>query len=129
MTRHLYEFRWDCSRMGRLLGLFVAEEKEVEDAIGKQVYFGEVLGKHSEIEGELEKDDVCIKSSDENFINQFVEIIGMSFGRNPLEYIRETCEVCGEHFDKGELVEGNNGEKCCSESCADEINESEEPEP
>ena len=53
----------------------------------------------------------------------------MSFGRNPLEYIRETCEVCGEHFDKGELVEGNNGEKCCSESCADEINESEEPEP
>ena len=129
MTRHLYEFRFDCRRSGVLKGLFVAEEKEVEDAIGKQVYFGEVLGKHSEIEGELEKDEVCIKSSDENFINQFIETIGVSFGYNPLEHIRETCEVCGEHFDIEELVEGNNGEKCCSESCADEINESEEPEP
>jgi hypothetical protein len=36
--------------MGALSGIFVAEEEAVEALIasGKEVYFGEVLGKHSE---------------------------------------------------------------------------------
>ena len=32
----------------------------------------------------------------------------------------EECEICGECFYKEALIEGKNGEHCCSEKCADE---------
>ena len=43
----------DFGRMGELQGLFVAEELDVQDLIGKEVYFDEVLGKHSEINSDF----------------------------------------------------------------------------
>ena len=47
----LYKFHWDCGRMGNLDGVFIAEPKEIEALIGKEIHFGEVLGKHSDIQG------------------------------------------------------------------------------
>ena len=43
--KKLYSFELDWGRMGSLEGLFIAEEKDVKDIIGKNVQFGEVLGK------------------------------------------------------------------------------------
>ena len=51
----IYQFHWDCGRMGDIAGLFVASKQDVQDAIGKEIYFGEVLGKHSEVYGTLDK--------------------------------------------------------------------------
>lgn len=87
----IYEFYWDCGRMGNVTGTFVAKKEDVEKSIGKTVYFGEILGKHSEIYGTLEWEDLSLKSDDQEFIKTFEEIMGKywSTGYDPLEYISE----------------------------------------
>lgn len=86
--KKLYSFFWDCGRMGELDGLFIAEDTEIEALIGKRIYFGEVLGKHSEIDGILESDDITVKSDDQDFVTKFIEIMGEGTvsGFNPLDY-------------------------------------------
>lgn len=86
----LYSFHWDCGRSGDLDGLFVAEEDQIESAIGKRLYFGEVLGKHSEVEGILEASDLEEVSSEQDKITWLVDLLGTSIsGFNPLEYLTE----------------------------------------
>jgi hypothetical protein len=84
----LYRFNWDCGRQGSLTGTFVADEEDVRNAIGQHLYFGEVLGKHSDVEGVLESTDVQVLSDDQSFIDQF-ETLGCSSGYNPLNYLPE----------------------------------------
>lgn len=74
--------------MGDLQGLFIADDAEIAEIIGKDIYFGEVLGKHSEISGKLEAGDMTVKSDDQVFIAKFVEIMGGGTisGYNPLDY-------------------------------------------
>lgn len=88
--RKLYKFFWDCSRMGYVDGLFVADEQDVENAIGKTVSFGEVLGKHSNIQGSLEAEDLNMISDDQEKIDWLVGILGTDItGLNPLNYLSE----------------------------------------
>lgn len=89
MSLTLYHFMWECGRMGEVEGLFVAEKSEVIASIGSEVYFGEILGKHSEIYGTLEVKDLTIKSEDQEKIQWLIEIMGgMTIsGYNPLEHI------------------------------------------
>ena len=89
--KKLYSFCWECGRMGDLEGLFIAEENEVKKLIGKEIYFGEVLGKHSEIYGDLEEKDITVKSDDQEFIAKLREIIGRDTisGYNPINYYEE----------------------------------------
>ena len=84
----LYKFHWDCGRMGDLDGLFVAEASEIEALIGKTVYFGEVLGKHSDMYGTLDAEDLVVKSDDQEFIAKLIEVVGAGTisGHNPLDY-------------------------------------------
>lgn len=86
--KKLYKFKWDCGRQGDVEGVFVAEEEGVRDAIGKDICFGEILGKHSDIVGTLEKRDIQILSEDCRFIEQFSKIVG-KIGYNPLDYVKE----------------------------------------
>lgn len=88
MSRCIWKFYWDCGRNGDLSGVFVATQDEINNAIGKRIYFGEVLGKHSEIYGFLEKDDVELLTNDQFFIDKVIEY-GLLSGYNPLEYIEE----------------------------------------
>ena len=74
--------------MGSVEGVFVSDEETVKSGIGKNVYFGEILGKHSEVHGTLDEGDLEVLSEDQDFINKFEEIVG-STGYNPLEYINE----------------------------------------
>jgi hypothetical protein len=88
--KYLYKFYWDCGRNGEIEGLFIATETEVTEAIGNQVYLGEVLGKHSEVYGTLEECDV--KKVDVSYAtlaeleDKFGDTIS---GYNPLEYLSE----------------------------------------
>lgn len=82
----LYGFHWDCGRMGAVIGTFVADDAEVAKALGQRVYFGEILGKHSEVEGTLEEKDIAVLTDDQDFIAKFVEY-GLDSGYNPLSYL------------------------------------------
>lgn len=86
----LYKFKWDCGRQGELTGIFIATKEEIENSIGKNVYFGEALGKHSEVYGTLEKSEFTIISEDQDYIKKTKEIFGETInGYNPLCYIDE----------------------------------------
>lgn len=89
--KKLYNFFWDCGRAGDLKGLFIADEEEINKLIGKEIYFGEVLGKHSEIFGILERDEVEVKSDDQEFISKLIDVLGDGTisGFNPLDYYEE----------------------------------------
>ena len=86
--KSLWKFYWDVRRGGNVSGIFVATDEEVAKAIGEEVYFGEILGKHSDIYGTLEETDLTKITSDQDFIAKFEEF-KCSSGYNPLEYLRE----------------------------------------
>jgi hypothetical protein len=84
----LVRFFWDCGRMGDLDGLFVCTERELEKLYGKEAHFGEVLGKHSDIYGELHKGDFKIISEDSDFISKLEDLLGSSVsGFDPRNYV------------------------------------------
>ena len=87
----LYKFSWDCGSMGDLDGLFVATHEEVDEIIGKEVYFGEVLGKHSEIFGVIEESDIKLLTTDPLIVGtmeQYVTYRGAICGYNPVALYR-----------------------------------------
>ena len=89
--KKLYRFEWDVGRMGMVEGLFIAEEEAISKIIGEHIYFGEILGKHSEIYGTLDEEDLTVISEDQKFIDQIIEVFdGFNIcGYNPLEYTNE----------------------------------------
>jgi len=95
----IVEFFWDCGRMGDLSGLFICEKEDLKTIEGKEVSFGECLGKHSNVNGTISADDFVIKTEDQEFIQKFIEIMcdgtysvesDSTFtisGYNPFDYI------------------------------------------
>lgn len=88
MSKKLYKFDWDES-YGLVAGLFIEDESIVNNAIGKELSFGEVLGKHSEVYGTLEECDLEVLVSDEKEVEVLEKYNFIPFGYNPLEYIYE----------------------------------------
>lgn len=88
------QFYWDCGRMGEVDGIFTCTKAELESTYGKEVYFGEILGKHSEVAGTVNEGDFTILSEDQDFITKFEEILGAGTvsGYNPLDYLSEHNE-------------------------------------
>lgn len=56
----LFKMIFDCGRMGNLEGVFIADTEDVEYLLNNEisVYFGEVLGKHSEISGIIDRSEL-----------------------------------------------------------------------
>lgn len=88
MAKALWKLHFSAGRMGTVHGMFVATDEEIEAAMGQRLYFGEVLGKHSEIEGPLDKEDITRVTDDEAFVSKFEEY-ECSSGYNPLNYLPE----------------------------------------
>lgn len=97
----VWKFYWDCGRSGDVEGFFRATKEEIEDAIGMNVYFGEILGKHSEVYGDLEECDVKLISDDPVIVNTY-----NTSGYNPLEYIRYECNECGDLLEMDDFEDG-----------------------
>ena len=91
MSKVLVKFNLDYGRMGNLDGLFVTDIEELDRLYGKEVYFGEVLGKHSEVYATMKADQFTVKSDDAAFIDKLVDIIGSDTisGYNPFCFIEE----------------------------------------
>lgn len=114
MNRYLWKFHWDCGRSGDVRGLFVASEKEIEEAVGKRVWFGEILGKHSEVYGTLERNDVKKIEVDSDSIENLIPHLGKSWsGYNPLGYVNYTCGKCEEDIPAEEMWKIEEHEKIC----------------
>ena len=97
----LYSFYWDCGRQGSVEGLFIAEEQEIKKAIGSHVYFGEILGKHSNVGGNLGEEHLTVVSDDQEKIEWLRKVVGDIMedssvttisGFNPLHYVHEDDE-------------------------------------
>lgn len=107
----IWKFYWDCGRSGDVEGFFRATKEEVESAIGMNVYFGEILGKHSEVEGVLEEGDLRLISDDAVIVNTY-----NTSGYNPLEYIMYKCEECGDSYETYEMY-STSKDNCICEYC------------
>lgn len=92
------KFYWDCGRSGEVDGIFVTTKEAIAAAVGKEVYFGEILGKHSEVSGTINEGDITILTEDQDFITKFIEIMGSGdiSGYNPLSYLEEEDETDDE---------------------------------
>lgn len=89
----LVKFHWSCGRQGDVDGLFIVEKDVLEKGYGKRVYFGEILGKHSEIYGTLTREDITVKSEDQDFIAKVEELLGADLsGYNPFGYMGDEDE-------------------------------------
>lgn len=89
--KKIYKFYVDCGRMGSLESVFVADDSEIDMIMGKTIYFGEVLGKHSDINITITSDCIELLTDDKTFVDKFVEIMGDGTisGHNPVEYYHE----------------------------------------
>lgn len=88
MAPKMWNFYADFGRMGSLSGIFTATEAEVQASYGKMAYFGEVLGKHSNIRLTLTEDNFVEVGVPETFVRQYVKTIRGS-GFNPLQVIAD----------------------------------------
>ena len=88
MAKLLVKFYEDCGRMGSVDGIFTTTREELDSIIGKEIYFGEILGKHSEIIVSIEESNFEIKSEDQDFINKLEDIFGAGTvsGYNPFDH-------------------------------------------
>ena len=91
----LYKFNWDCGRQGSVDGLFIADEKVIDVALGNEVSFGEILGKHSDVYGYLEECDLAVLDVSETTVDELRNVLGSNIsGYNPLDYISYSCSRC-----------------------------------
>jgi len=89
----LVRFKQDCYRMGELSGLFVVGEDgwdKLQSLIKDEteIHFGEILGKHSEVEQRLTAENITMVTDDQSWILKAQEL-GIEIGYNPLDYLRE----------------------------------------
>lgn len=100
----LYRYKLNCGRMGDVESLFVSTKEEIEKSLGKNICFGEILGKHSDINDNLSLNNLTIVSEDQDFINKLVEILGSKTisGNNPLNYMDEEFDDAEENDEEDE---------------------------
>jgi hypothetical protein len=98
----IYRLNFDCGRMGDLSGIFIANKEHVKVLIENkiQVYWGEVLGKHSEIYGPVDESEIVLVSDSPEAI-KVIEDLGLENGYNPFDYTALNFQLEGsdEDFD------------------------------
>ncbi len=86
LVKYQEDFGYGC-----LDGLFTCTQAELESLKGRFVYFGEVLGKHSDVYTEHSHENCQILPTKEGDIATVVRLFGVGniSGLNPLEYVEE----------------------------------------
>jgi len=104
MKKAIYKLNVECGRSGELEGVFVATKEQVEKLISSkiEVYFGEVLGKHSEIYGAIEQHEVIFLTDSEEAV-RVVEDYGLSNGFKPFDYTSVNFKA---DFDTDDITVG-----------------------
>lgn len=84
----IYRFAQDCGRSGDLSGVFTADAETVERLMGETVSFGEVLGKHSDVDVDIDPSNLSLVSADPASVAMF-ERLDLATGHNPFDYFEE----------------------------------------
>jgi hypothetical protein len=90
MSKGIYKFEIDCY-YSEISGLFISTSKEVKKAMGKTLHLGEVAGKHSDVEVDLDSGCIKLVSEKEDAVVMFEEL-GLEIGTNPIEELAEQEE-------------------------------------
>lgn len=90
----LFKLNFDCGRQGCLEGIFVADTEDVEYLKKNNicVYFGEVLGKHSEVYGPIDDNEIELLTTEASVI-EVVQKYDLTNGYNPFEYKLDATET------------------------------------
>lgn len=83
--KKLYHFDFNLY-YGQCEGVFAATDEEIQAAMGKELSFGEIEGKHSEVTGPLEEDDLEVLSDDPVVVEMAIKN-NLCWGYNPLRYL------------------------------------------
>ena len=90
----LYQYNFSF-RGGELQGTFTCDKEIISQLYGKNIYFGEVLGKHSELSIDFDEADFELLTDDQEFISKYELLVGDT-GYNPFDYLPEA------EYDKDE---------------------------
>jgi len=96
---YVYRFNADCGSAGSLDGMFVCADSgkaKLDKLIADKTYvhFGEVLGKHSDVGGAIEPDEITLVEASQDDIAAMLRVFGLTglddwctiSGYNPLDY-------------------------------------------
>ena len=81
----LYSYS-DSGRGWCIEGMFVSDDESLKELYDKDLYYGEVCGKHSELTLNFSEGDFKVVTEDQDFIRKFIDLIGYS-GYNPFDYL------------------------------------------
>lgn len=92
-NKKLYKFKIDF-HYGELEGLFISTDEKIAELYNQTIYFGEVLGKHSEVEADIKPHHIIFLTDDQYVISHLEEKCDGSTisGINPLNYVKEAEE-------------------------------------
>lgn len=90
----LVNYSEDFGRMGVLEGMFICTQEELETLKGKEIYFGEVLGKHSDVVTDQVFESCTIKPMTKKQMETIIDVFGDGTisGYNPFDYVYEDEE-------------------------------------
>ena len=89
----LYRFKWESHQHNPLEGLLIATPQQIEQQVGKFVYFGEILGSTQRFYGWLEAEDFEVLPVPLNTVIELRESLGNRIsGVYPFDYIVEEEE-------------------------------------
>ena len=107
----IYRLNAEFGRMGDLTGIFIANKEHVKILIeyGIEVYWGEVLGKHSEVYGSLDESELTLVSDNPEAI-KIIEELRLENGYNPFDYTALNFELEGS--EDGDFEDGDFDDMC-----------------
>lgn len=89
----LFKFEVDWGRGFDVESVFISTKRKVNNLLDKTIYFGEICGKHSEIEHTIEKGDINELKVADTTITDLTKIFGETIsGNNPIQYYRNRNE-------------------------------------
>ena len=107
----IYRMNLDFGRMGDLEGTFTATKQQVEKLTDGTlgVYWGEVLGKNSEVYGNIEPEDIEMLSDNPEVVEVF-EKYDFSSGYNPFyqsvcDFDYEANEISNDEYEVEAVID------------------------
>lgn len=88
--KKLYSYS-DSGRGWTIEGVFASTDEELKRLYGKDLYYGECAGKHSELTFRFDEGDFTVVTEDQEFIEKFEQLLGYT-GYNPFDYLEDDEE-------------------------------------
>jgi hypothetical protein len=90
----LYQWSASFGRMGDLSGIVITTPKELKIRAGADVYFGEVLGKHSNVWYEFDPSDFRLITNKPHEMDALKQLPNLLSGYDPIEALGLRCPLC-----------------------------------